>query len=104
MPAIHSPAHTKDRQKESEPAGRLVPVLETNDQIQLALAKGLIEDAGIPLFIQGQLTTLYQSLDGCLRKWLRLEVPEDRAAEARDLLELLLQPRPYIVAGQGNEL
>ena len=62
---------------------RLVVVLETNDQIQFAMAKGLLEDAGIPLFVQGQLATLYQSVDGFLRKWVRVQVPEDRAVEAK---------------------
>lgn len=74
---------------------RLVVVLETNDQIQLAMAKGLLEDAGIPFFIQGQLATLYQSVDGFLRKWVHLQVPEDRAAEAQELLAQL-KPRPYL--------
>ena len=74
---------------------RLVVVLETNDQIQLAMAKGLLADAGIPLFIQGQLATLYQSVDGFLHKWVRLQVPEDRVAEAQELLDQL-KPRPFL--------
>ena len=85
-----------NKQQEPESAGRLVVVLETNNQIQLAMAKGLLKDAGIPLFIQGQLATLYQSLDGFLHKWVRLQVPEDRAVEAQELLEPVLNPRPYL--------
>ena len=85
-----------DKQQQPESASRLAVVLETNDQIQLAMAKGLLEHAGIPLFIQGQLATLYQGLDGFLRKWVRLQVPEDRATEARELLEPVLKPRPYL--------
>ena len=85
----------ENNQQRPDSATRLVVVLETNDQIQLAMAKGLLEDAGIPLFVQGQLATLYQSVDGFLRKWVRLQVPEDRAAEAKDLLEQL-KPRPYL--------
>ncbi len=73
----------------------MVVVLETNDQIQLAMAKGLLEEAQIPLFIQGQLATFYQSLDGFLRKWVRLQVPMDRAAEAKEILEQL-KPRPFL--------
>lgn len=84
------------KQQEPEPVYRLVVVLETNDQIQLALAKGLLESAGIPLFLQGQLATLYQGVDGFLRKWVRLQVPEDRAAEAQELLEPVLNPRPFL--------
>lgn len=84
----------KNRQQ-SGPANRLVVVLETNDQIQLALARGLLENAGIPFFIQGQLATLYQSVDGFLRKWIRLEVPADRVDEAQELMEQL-KPRPFL--------
>ncbi len=72
----------------------LVVVLETNDGVQLAMAKGLLEDAGIPLFVLGQIATLVQDVDGFLRKWVRLQVPRDREAEARELLEQVLQPAP----------
>jgi len=84
----------KDQQSES--ANRLVVVLETKDQIQLAMAKGLLEHAGIPLFIQGQFATMYQNVDGFLHKWVRLQVPEDRAAEAQEVLELVRRPRPFL--------
>jgi hypothetical protein len=67
-------------------------VLETSDSIQLALAKGLLEDAGIPFFLLGQIATLVQDVDGFLHKWIRVQVPRDREAEARELLETLLQP------------
>jgi hypothetical protein len=86
----------QEKQRQSESASHLVVVLETNNQIQLALAKGLLKDAGIPFFIQGQLATLYQSLDGFLHKWVRVQVPADRAAEAGELLEQVLKPRPYL--------
>ena len=79
-------------QKSSNPDNELVVVLETNDQIQFAMAKGLLEEAGIPLFVQGQIATLYQGLDGFLRKWLRLEVPRDRETDAREALEQILRP------------
>lgn len=80
----------------SEPANRLVVVLETNDQIQLAMAKGLLEHAAIPFFVQGQFATMYQNVDGFLHKWVRLEVPADRAAEAQEVLELVRNPRPFL--------
>jgi Putative prokaryotic signal transducing protein len=86
----------ENNRQEPEPGYRLVVVLETNDQIQLALAKGLLADAEIPLFIQGQLATLYQPVDPFLHKWVRLQVPEDRAAEAQEILEPVLKPRPYL--------
>lgn len=77
-----------------DPALELVVVLETNDRIQLAMAKGLLENAGIPLYVLGQIATLVSDVDGFLRKWVRLQVPRDREAEARELLEQVLQPVP----------
>ena len=64
----------------------LVVVLETNDRVQLALAKGLLEDAGIPLFVLGQIANLIQDVDAFLHKWVRLQVPRDREVEAREIL------------------
>jgi hypothetical protein len=72
-----------------DPSLDLVVVLETNDRIQLALAKGLLEDAGISFFVLGQIATLVQDVDGFLNKWVQLQVPRDRETEARELLELL---------------
>ena len=75
-----------------DPALDLVVVLETNDSIHVAMAKGLLEDAGIPFFVLGQITTLVTDVDGLLRKWVRVQVSRDREAQARELLETLLQP------------
>jgi len=77
-----------------DPTLGLVVVLETNDQIQLAFAKGLLEDAGIPFFVLGQIATLVQDVDAFLHKWVRVQVPRDREAEAREALEPLLHPDP----------
>jgi hypothetical protein len=74
-----------------DPTMDLVVVLETTDRVQLAMAKGLLEDAGIPFFVLGQIATLVQDVDGFLNKWLRVQVPRDREAEARELLEELRQ-------------
>jgi hypothetical protein len=74
----------------SDPALGLVVVLETNDRFQLALAKGLLEDAGIPFFVLGQIATLIQDVDPYLHKWVRVQVPRDREAEAREIMDQLL--------------
>ena len=74
----------------SDPALGLAVVLETNDRFQLALAKGLLEDAGIPFFALGQIATLIQDVDPYLHKWVRVQVPRDREAEAREILDQLL--------------
>ena len=75
-----------------EPTLDLVVVLESNERIQLAMAKGLLEDAGIPFFVMGQITTLVNEVDGFLKKWVRLQVPRDREQEALELLDGLLHP------------
>ncbi len=75
-----------------DPTLDLVVVLETNNRIQLSLAKGLLEDAGIPFFLLGQITTLVTDVDPMLHKWIRVQVPRDCEAEARELLEVLMQP------------
>ena len=75
-----------------DPTLQLVEVLETNDRVHLAMAKGLFEEAGIPFFVLGQIATLVTDVDPCLHKWVRLQVPCDREVEARELLENLLEP------------
>jgi hypothetical protein len=80
-----------------DPTLGLVVVLETDDGVQLALAKGLLEEAGIPFFVLGQIATLVQDVDAFLHKWVRVQVPRDREAEARELLEGMLQ------AGAGSQ-
>jgi hypothetical protein len=75
-----------------DPALELVVVMETSDRVELAMAKGLLESAGIPMFVLGQIATLIQDIDPYLHKWVRLQVPRDREEEARELLDQLHQP------------
>lgn len=70
----------------------LVVVLKTHDQIQLALAKGILEDSEIPFFILGSIATLVQDVDPFLHKEVQIQVPRDREAEARELLASILEP------------
>jgi len=72
-----------------DPALGLVVLVETNDRVQLAMVTGLLEEAGIPFYLLGQIATLVQDVDGFLKKWVRVQVPKDREAEARGLLEQL---------------
>jgi hypothetical protein len=87
-----------------DPSIGLVVVLETNDSIQLAMAKGLLEEAAIPFFVLGQITTLVTDVDGFLHKWVRLQVPRDREAEAREILETVLHPdsSPQVAGEEGD--
>ncbi|MCC6419705.1 MAG: DUF2007 domain-containing protein [Gemmataceae bacterium] len=75
-----------------DPTLELVVVLETNDRVELAMAKGMLDEAGIPYYVLGQIATLIQDVDAYLRKWVRLQVPRDREAEARELLEARFEP------------
>ena len=94
IPLLHG-TPPEDEPAAFDPHLDLVVVLETNDRIQLALAKGLLEDAGIPFFVLGQIATLVQEVDGFLRKWVKLQVPRDRAAEAREELDVVLHPEKH---------
>ncbi len=77
-----------------DPSLELVEILQTNDPVQLAMAKGLLEEAGIPFFVLGQIATLVQDVDGFLHKWVRIQVPRDRETQARDLIESLIESVP----------
>jgi hypothetical protein len=77
-----------------DPALKLVVVLETNDPFALALAKGVLQEAGISYYGLNEITRLVNDVDPMLRKWVKLQVARDREAEARDLLASLLQPVP----------
>ena len=86
---------------QSDLAPDMVVVLETSDRIQASMAKGLLEDAGIPLYVSGELATLIQEIDPFFRKRLLLLVPRNREAEAREILERF-QPVPVDNADQGD--
>ena len=75
-----------------DPKLELVVVLETNDPVELAMAQGLLDDAGIPHYVLGQITTLVRDVDAFLRKWVKLQVPRDREVEARELLAQIPAP------------
>ena len=77
---------------EFDPKLDLVVVLEADEPIPLGLATGLLEDAGIPFFVLGQVTTLVRDVDPFLNKRVRLQVPRDREEEAREILEPVLHP------------
>ena len=77
-----------------DPAPETVPIFETADQIQFAMAKGLLEDAGIPFFLTGGIATLVQPVDEFLSKRVGVHVARNREEEARELLEPLLHPVP----------
>ena len=79
----------------------VVVVLETNDRLQLGLARGLLDEAGISYNILGQITTLVNDVDPFLKKWVRLQVSRDQESEALEVLEPVLHPEP-ISPGEEN--
>lgn len=76
----------------ADPNMELVVVFETDEAFALALAKGLLEEAGIPYGILNGISTLVQDVDPMLHKWIKLQVARDREAEARELISAMLQP------------
>lgn len=64
----------------------LVVVLETDDPLTLAFAKGTLTEAGIPFYVFNEISTLVNDIDPMLHKWFRVQVACDREAAARELL------------------
>jgi hypothetical protein len=83
-----------DPHSEFDPDLDVVDLLETQDSIQLAMVKGLLEDSGIPFYLDGQITTLVNDVSPFLQKRVRVQVPREREAEVRELLAVVLQPDP----------
>jgi len=91
VPLLEGPA-PPEAPSPFDPNLDLVVVLETNDQIRLSMAKGLLDDAKIPYFLLGEIATLVSDVDAFLHKWVRVQVPRDREQEVRELLQPLLEP------------
>lgn len=70
-----------------------VVVFESNDTFAIALAKGTLEHAGIPFWMQGDETGAKLVMGPIAFPVCRFLVPEDREAEARDLMENLNSPQ-----------
>jgi hypothetical protein len=75
-----------------DPALDPVIALVTNDQIKLAMAKGLLESAEIPFVVWSEIATLVTDADPLLHKWVEIQVPRDREPEARQVLGPILEP------------
>jgi hypothetical protein len=67
----------------------LVTVFESNDAFTIGLAKGSLEDAGIPFCMQGDETAARLVLSPIVFPSCRFLVRKDREAAARELLESL---------------
>jgi len=85
-----------------DPSIQNVVVLETHDAIQLAMAKGLLEDSEVPFLLKGRITTLVNDVDPFVQKQVFILVPSDREAEAREILDVVLNPDPDMAATAGE--
>ncbi|MBZ5626630.1 MAG: DUF2007 domain-containing protein [Acidobacteriia bacterium] len=66
----------------------LVRVLEGNNQIAAAVAKMLLEEAGIPFYMEGEeVGVTMQAIDPHIYRWWGVQVARDHEAEARKLLD-----------------
>jgi hypothetical protein len=67
----------------------LVAVFESSDSFTVGLAKGSLEDAGIPFWMLDDETGAHLALSPVMFPSCQLLVNKDREAEARELLESL---------------
>ncbi len=63
-----------------------VAIFETNDRFVIGLVKGLLEDAGIPLWMKGDETAAQLGIGPLMFPPCQFFVPRDRNTESRDLL------------------
>ena len=71
----------------------LVPVFESHDRVALSLAQAWLQEAGIPFLLSDDETATRLVLGGLPFTTFRLLVPNDREAEARELMQPLQPPR-----------
>jgi hypothetical protein len=81
----------------SEPHSGLVSVFESNDTFAIAFAKGILDEAGIPYWVQGDETGARLVLSPVIYPECRFLVPQTHATEARQLLEQLTRPNDDMV-------
>jgi len=81
-----------------EPAMELVTVLEGNNPLAAAAAKDLIEQAGIPCYLEGEETSISLTLvDPNKYRWWRLHVARESEARARALLDEAISPEDLVI-------
>ena len=78
-------------ERDGDPDLQLVTVLEGNDPLVIASAKGLLEETGTPFYVLGEeLGKRYGAVGDFIYPWCRIQVGRDREAEARAALEPFL--------------
>jgi hypothetical protein len=71
----------------------LVVVFESNDRFTVSMAKGSLEDAGIPFWIHGDETAAHLALSPVIFPSCQFLVTKNREAAARELLASLQSSR-----------
>jgi hypothetical protein len=65
-----------------------VTVFEGDDPLMIGAMKGLLEQAGIPVYVLGdEIGARYALVAEYIHPWRKVQVARDREAEARALLE-----------------
>lgn len=83
-----------------DPNLELVTVLEVNDPLLIASAKGVLKKAGIPFYVYGEeYGRRLAPVGGFILPWCRIQVAVDRQAQARQLV----QPFECAEADEGPE-
>ena len=70
----------------------MVSVFESNDALAIGLAQGLLEDSGIPFWMQGDKADARRGIGPIPFPSCRFLVPKDHETEARELLQVLESP------------
>ena len=68
----------------------LITIFESNDRSVIAMARGVLEDAGIPFWMQEDETAARLVLGPIMFPSCQFLVPKSRGLECRDLLGPLL--------------
>jgi hypothetical protein len=84
------------RPEAPDPHLDLVTVFESNDRSAIGLAKGSLEDASIPFWMQYDETAARLVLGPIMFPLCRFLVPKDREVGARELLEQLEPPQDEV--------
>lgn len=82
-----APGKPPESNARGDPDLDLVTILEANDPLLIASAKGMLEEAGIPFYVMGEeIGSHYGVVGPFLNPWCQVQVATDREAEARALL------------------
>jgi len=77
---------------------RLVTVLEGNNPLTASAAKDLMEQAGIPCYLEGEeRSTVLTMVDPNIYRWWRLHVAREFEARARALLDDAISKEDLVI-------